>query len=76
MAASGDTIAILLPLFPLSTQASVDDQEAQSDLLSNIKVLNLWLTNSCRGQGSWKDRVDEVGKRGGELCGRHDSKVI
>lgn len=48
--------ALCLPL--TGSQACVDVSEAQGDLLRNVNVLNLWLTNGCRTQGSWKDKVD------------------
>ena len=41
--------------------------ENQSDLLNSVNVLNLQLMHSYRTLGSWKVKVDKIGKGGREL---------
>ena len=41
--------------------------ENQSDLLDSVNVLNLQLMHSYRTLGSWKVKVDKIGKGGREL---------
>lgn len=61
---------------PASTQAYADVLAAQGDLLSNVNVLNLWLTNRCRILGSWKDKLHKVWRRGRDCHAGRDSKKV